>query len=116
MVKKTQNTYNSTATAKYIAIIAHIRNSTPEELAVIAKYTTDYETTSASWNSKHATSTAEVAEEPNLNLQGTPINVAMKEVETKKRDSLKKLEASSSTKSNHKITKQNQWDTKKQYI
>ncbi|XP_071918923.1 replication protein A 70 kDa DNA-binding subunit D-like [Coffea arabica] len=52
LVKKTQNTYNSAAAAKYIAIIAHIRNSTPEELVVISKYTTNYATTSASWNNK----------------------------------------------------------------
>ena len=78
MVKNTQNTYNLAVIATCIVIIAHIRNSTPKEFAVIAKYTTNYETISASWNSERATSAVEVVEKLDRILQGTPIDVAMK--------------------------------------
>nr|XP_027071810.1 replication protein A 70 kDa DNA-binding subunit B-like [Coffea arabica] len=104
LVKKTQNTYNSTAAAKYIAIIAHIRNSTPEELAVISKYTTNYATTLTSWNSGTATTLTEVVEKSDLISQGTAIEVAMTEMETRKRASPTNLDNSSSTKSNEGIS------------
>ena len=49
MVKKSNASHSSRSSEKYIAIVAHINNSTTEENNVISKYITNYKATASTW-------------------------------------------------------------------